>query len=205
MYEDFENTILIVDDVMSNRLTDRLIIQTHFPKLTIIDAASAGEALTLLKQHSIDLVLSDIIMPDMDGFELAQKMKVDFSHSDTSIIFLTASSESEELEKRGIEIGAVDFIQRPFHPNSLVNKIKLYLNLYKKNQALKKQMLTNTTSLDLINRYVIISRSDLKGVITEVTDAFCEISGYKREELLGKLHNVVRHPDMPKSLFKALW
>ena len=205
MYKDFENTILIVDDIMTNRLTDQAIIKTHFPKLTLYEAASANEALTLLKKHSIDLVLSDIIMPDMDGFELAQKMKVHLNDSDTSIIFLTASSESEELAKRGIEVGAVDFIQRPYDPNTLVNRIKLYLNLHKKNQELHKQILANEMGLDLINRYVIVSETDLKGIITRVTDAFCEISGYQREELLGKPHSIVRHEDMPKATFEELW
>ena len=205
MYEDFENTILIVDDITTNRLTDRAVIQTHFPKLMIYEAANAKEALQVMQSHPIDLVLSDIIMPDMDGFELAQKIQDQFSDLETSIIFLTASSESKELEQRGIEIGAVDFIQRPYDTNSFVNKIKLYLNLYKKNQELHKQILTNVTSLDIINRYVIMSRTDLKGVITEVTEAFCDISGYTQEELLGKPHNIVRHPDMPKSVFKELW
>lgn len=52
---------------------------------------------------------------------------------------------------------------------------------------------------------LIISRTDLRGVITYVNDTFAEISGYKPEELIGKPHNIIRHPDMPKSVFKDLW
>ncbi len=52
---------------------------------------------------------------------------------------------------------------------------------------------------------LIISRTDLKGVITYANDTFSEISGYKAEELMGKSHNIVRHPDMPKSVFADLW
>ncbi len=52
---------------------------------------------------------------------------------------------------------------------------------------------------------VIISRTDLSGVITYVNDTFAEISGYDADELIGKPHNILRHPDMPKSLFKELW
>jgi PAS domain S-box-containing protein len=51
----------------------------------------------------------------------------------------------------------------------------------------------------------IISRTDLKGIITYANEAFAEMSGYKVEELVGKPHNIVRHPDMPKSVFKELW
>ncbi len=52
---------------------------------------------------------------------------------------------------------------------------------------------------------LIISRTDLNGVITFANDVFCEISGYDESEILGKSHNIVRHPDMPKSVFKDLW
>ena len=52
---------------------------------------------------------------------------------------------------------------------------------------------------------LIVSRTDLNGIITYVNDTFAEISGYKESELVGKSHNIVRHPDMPKSIFKNLW
>jgi PAS domain S-box-containing protein len=57
----------------------------------------------------------------------------------------------------------------------------------------------------LIDKYIISSTTDLKGKIIDVSDAFCNISGYTREELIGKPHNIIRHPDMPKSAFKDLW
>ena len=52
---------------------------------------------------------------------------------------------------------------------------------------------------------LIVSRTDLKGIITYANDTFAEISGYEVDELIGKAHNIVRHPDMPKSIFKELW
>ena len=52
---------------------------------------------------------------------------------------------------------------------------------------------------------IIISRTDLKGIITYANHIFCEISGYDDHELIGKPHNIVRHPDMPKAVFKELW
>ena len=60
-------------------------------------------------------------------------------------------------------------------------------------------------SLDVINQNLIASKTDLKGIITEVSDKFCEISKYSREELIGKSHNIVRHPDMPVELYKDIW
>lgn len=60
-------------------------------------------------------------------------------------------------------------------------------------------------SLDIVSKYVIYSRTDLKGIITYASEAFCEVSGYSKEELLGKPHNIIRHPDMPKEAFKQMW
>jgi len=58
---------------------------------------------------------------------------------------------------------------------------------------------------NLLNTYVISSTTDLKGIITGVSQAFCKISGYEEDELIGKPHNMVRHPDIPKELFKSMW
>ena len=57
----------------------------------------------------------------------------------------------------------------------------------------------------LIDKYVIISSTDIQGNITAVSEAFCRISGYTKSELLGKSHNIVRHPDMPREAFRQLW
>jgi len=73
--------------------------------------------------------------------------------------------------------------------------IVMILRLHKNEKKLK----------NLLNTYVISSTTDLKGVITGVSQAFCNISGYSEEELIGKHHNMVRHPDIPKELFKAMW
>ena len=58
---------------------------------------------------------------------------------------------------------------------------------------------------DLTDKYIISSTTDLKGIITDVSEAFCDISQYEREELIGKPHNIIRHPDMPRDAFKDMW
>ncbi|MBP7769945.1 MAG: PAS domain-containing sensor histidine kinase [Aliarcobacter sp.] len=60
-------------------------------------------------------------------------------------------------------------------------------------------------SIDVVDKYVIMSRTDIKGTIIGVSTAFCKISGYEAYELIGKSHNIIRHPDMPKELFEDLW
>jgi len=60
-------------------------------------------------------------------------------------------------------------------------------------------------STDIIDKYVIMSRTDSKGIIQTVSNAFCDISGYTNDELIGQPHNIIRHPDMPKEIYKELW
>ena len=68
-----------------------------------------------------------------------------------------------------------------------------------------KQIENLKDSLGLIDKYIIISITDRRGIITDVSSAFCEISGYSKDELIGRPHNVVRHTDMPKSAFEKMW
>ncbi len=60
-------------------------------------------------------------------------------------------------------------------------------------------------NLDIISKYVIYSKTDSRGIITEVSDAFCEMTKYSREELIGKSHRILKHPDMPQNLYKEMW
>jgi len=76
-------------------------------------------------------------------------------------------------------------------------------------QDLQHQLININTTLrsyvDLVDEYIITSSTNLKGIITTVSEAFCTISGYTKDELVGKPHNIVRHPDVPSETFKELW
>ena len=83
--------------------------------------------------------------------------------------------------------------------NFLNEKVK------KKTHEIIKQKEYLKSILEIYDKNVIFSKTDLKGVITHVSEAFCKISGYTKDELLGQPHSIVRHPDMPKSTFKKIW
>ena len=85
------------------------------------------------------------------------------------------------------------------HENELkILNTNLEIKIDKKTQELQK-------SLHIMSKYIIYSRTNLKGIIIEASDAFCDISQYSKNELLGKPHNIIRHPDMPKEIFKEMW
>ncbi|MEA3512802.1 MAG: HD domain-containing protein [Campylobacterota bacterium] len=81
----------------------------------------------------------------------------------------------------------------------------LNIDVLKKTKEISKQKDDLNSLLNIYDKNVIFSSTDTKGIITDVSEAFCKISGYTKEELIGKNHNIIRHPDMTKEAFKYLW
>lgn len=86
--------------------------------------------------------------------------------------------------------------------NSLLN-LKSYIDSIKREAELKQREMD--TKMALINQMCIVSETDLRGYIVDINEKFCEVAQYTRDELIGKNHNIVRHPDMPKEAFKLMW
>ena len=117
--------ILVVDDNEDNRyvLTERLKREGY----ECIDVAENGqEALDKLRSKNFDLVLLDIMMPEMDGYEVCKRLKADPRTRDIPVIFLTAKSEIED-ETHGLELGAVDYITKPISPPIVLARVKTHL------------------------------------------------------------------------------
>ncbi|MDO4592556.1 MAG: PAS domain S-box protein, partial [Comamonadaceae bacterium] len=70
---------------------------------------------------------------------------------------------------------------------------------------MKKNFPVTSQEIEVPEGISLVSKTDLKGILTYANNAFVEISGYEQEELLGKSHNIVRHPDMPEAVFKDMW
>lgn len=131
--------ILVVDDMKENLFLIEVILKNL--DVNLILAGSGLEALSKIKDVEIALALLDIRMPKMDGVELAEKIQNDNSKEKIPIIFITAYPKEEiELEKY-YESGAVYFIQKPFKKNILLSKVKVFMELYRQKQQLRKQKL----------------------------------------------------------------
>lgn len=112
--------ILLVDDVSTNLKCEGLLLKNKY-RLTMVK--SGREALDCLRTIIPDLVLLDIHMEEMDGYEVMRQMKENPETSDIPVIFLTADTD-EESEERGIALGAVDFIRKPYEPQVLLDSIE---------------------------------------------------------------------------------
>ena len=91
------------------------------------------------------------------------------------------------------------YLLKTIYAKELDNDVKIKTKMIQEQQNKLEKL------LDIYDKNVIFSRTDLRGIITHASSAFCKISGYTKDELLGQSHNIVRHPDMPKSIFKKIW
>jgi CheY-like chemotaxis protein len=123
--------ILVVDDEPTIvRLMEFILArQGH----EMIVAVNGEEALQKIKAHQPDLVLLDIMMPRIDGYEVAQKLRADPQTADLPIIMLSAKAQDEDI-RRGVEVGVDEYITKPFTPDHLVQVVSQHLSRIKKTE-----------------------------------------------------------------------
>src|SRR5688500_17485521 len=129
--------ILLVDDQANNLLALESILSETGENL--VTAQSGTQALRHLLHMDFAVILLDVQMPDLDGFETADLIRQRERSRDTPIIFLTALSRSEKNVFRGYELGAVDYLFKPFQAEVLRSKVNVFVELYRKTAALKRQ------------------------------------------------------------------
>lgn len=137
--------VLVVDDVLDNIQVAMNILKEESYQLSF--ATSGREALEMVNDNYFDLILLDIMMPNMDGFEVCTKIKALTQYQDVPIIFLTARSDIDSVTK-GFKTGAVDYITKPFHAEELLNRVKNHLELY----LSKRILIANNLKLDNKNQ-----------------------------------------------------
>ncbi|MCP4698165.1 MAG: response regulator [Gammaproteobacteria bacterium] len=122
----YKNTILIVDDNKNNLFTLHTLLSGHI-EARILEAESGRDALDTLMKNDVDLIILDVQMPEMDGFQTAGLIRSLRKTKHIPIVFLTAAYKSEEFRQKGFAIGAADYLTKPIDPPQLLNKIKVYL------------------------------------------------------------------------------
>jgi signal transduction histidine kinase len=129
--------ILVVDDNANNRFTLRALLR-NLPDCETLEADSGESALIQTIEHSIHLILLDVQMPVMDGFETARHLQMTERTRHIPIVFVTAVFKSEEFIQRGYGIGAVDYLTKPIDDNLLLNRVKLYQRVFSHQRELER-------------------------------------------------------------------
>ncbi len=193
----FDN-ILIVDDNTENlTLLSNLLKEEGF---NVFPADSGELALASLDERKPDLILLDIRMKGIDGFEVCRRIKQNRELVEIPIIFLTVASDiSDKLE--GFRLGAVDYVTKPFQKEELLARIKTHLNLYRYNMLFRENtaerliMSEERFRVSFENAALGMCMVGMYGDSQRVNKMFCSMLGYTEDELLSKKFNDITHPD----------
>jgi two-component system, sensor histidine kinase and response regulator len=161
-------TILLVDDRMENLLSlEQMLIADN---RTFLMASSGNEALKQVLRHDdIGLIMLDVQMPDMDGFEVARLLKANPRTRDISIIFVTAISKDEYYVLKGFEQGAVDYLSKPLDINVTRAKVNVFETLYFYQRELKKTLRDKEQINGQLERFMHVVAHDLKSPLSGIT------------------------------------
>jgi PAS domain S-box-containing protein len=191
MEPDKKTNILLVDDTPAKLLALESALLTLNQNL--VTASSGKEALRALLTQDFAVILLDVRMPEMDGFETAALIRQRQRSAQTPIIFETAFERGEIAEVRGYSLGAVDYIYAPIVPEILRAKVAVFVELNRQTEALRESDQRLRATFD--QAAVGIAHTGLDGRWLLVNRGFCEIVGHTREKLLGRLCRDLTHLD----------
>ena len=179
--QEFRPSILIVDDRKENLLATEKVLRPL--QANIFKASSGNEALSLLLRHRFAVVLLDVQMPEMDGFETAMLMQEHESMRGVPIIFVTAISKEEKYASQAAELGAVDYIFKPINSDILKSKVKVYLDLYVQREQILKLNATLQQSNEELERFAYICSHDMQEPVRMMNS----YAGLLEEKCVGSL------------------
>ncbi len=191
--------LLYVEDDQSVREVAITLFKIFFKKIII--AVDGKDGFEKFQNNHIDLIITDINMPNLNGIEMISKIReID---ADIPILIISANDESYYFMD-SIKLGVDGYLLKPINSKQFLSLIYKIGKKIKLSQELQENLFLYKQYQKAIDYSSIVSKTDLDGNITYVNEAFCRISGYAKEELLGQSHNIVRG-SMNPSVFKELW
>jgi PAS domain S-box-containing protein len=192
--------LLYVEDNRDARIKTNLLLKEFFKDITI--GVDGEDGLDKFRNNDIDIIITDISMPKLNGLTMATKIKA--THPDIPIIILSANNESDYFLK-SIQLGIDGYLLKPIELNPLLSTLGKIVDVFKYKYEAKETLNLLLQYQTAVDNTLIVTKTDINGNITYANDKFCEISQYSKEELIGKNHNIVRHPDNPSSIYYELW
>jgi two-component system, cell cycle response regulator len=189
--------VLVVDDILANvKLLDARLTAEYFEVLT---AFSGEEALAVLRAERVDVVLLDVMMPGMDGFEVCRRIKASPKTTHVPVVMVTALDQTSD-KVQGLEAGADDFITKPVDDIALVTRVKNLARLKTLNDEMMLRMATGAQIGALPGSSLTWPKTESGGRILLVEDN--ERLARLVVSVLGKLHQVDVEPDLPAALVR---
>ncbi len=192
--------LLYVEDNKEARESTQLILEEFFSSVVV--AVNGEDGYEKFQENDIDLIITDINMPKINGLEMIKKVReID---KEVSILVLSAYNESGFFME-SIKLGVEGYLLKPIDMDQFLGVLEKAIQKIQLTNQLKNQTQLLSQYQEATDHSSIVSKTDTKGIITYANDEFVKISRYSKEELLGKNHNIIRHPDNPKSIFEDLW
>lgn len=203
-----KTALLIVDDEPINlQMAAECLVNDY----AIFVAKSGSDALTLLQHQSVELILLDIGMPEMDGFATAEAIAALPHCASIPIIYLTADN-SEETISKAFDTGAADYIVKPFKRKELLARVKNRLETERLKQEQYQLVQRNNHLLELIKSHVAYLKTDINGIITEVSPSFCRLFHSHQQVIelcnryfVGNNVNMLKTGSTPQEHYFQLW
>jgi PAS domain S-box-containing protein len=204
--------ILYVDSAENKRQQLLLLLRENFNRILVADNYNSAIDIYRAEKETLDIVITDLdIYSDSDeadglsienGLHLIQTIR---NSNKTIPLIVMANYRDVNLIIESFDLGINKYLIKPIDENTLVETIDSIHKYTVIDRDLKIQEDLLSQYKLAIDKSTIVSKTDKRGIITYANDRFCEISGYSRGELIGKAHNLVRHPDTPSETFKDLW
>jgi two-component system sensor histidine kinase/response regulator len=165
-------TILIVDDKPANIYALETLLDK--PDRTFLNATNGNDALKLALNNDIDLIILDVQMPEMDGFEVAQILKLNKKTKDIPIIFASAEKKERQSVMKGFEEGAVDYLSKPLDPELTTAKVSVLLKI----QLQKKELIEKNQSLEKADAQIKQLNADLQKNLFQLEEVNKELESF---------------------------
>ena len=193
-------SLLYVEDDENTREELEYFLQNKVKNLYV--AKNGQEGFDLFEKHQPDLIITDIQMPVMTGTKMIKLIKQ--INSTIPIVIITAFNDTDYLFE-AIKLNVTNYLTKPlnlFALSEVLANIAKNINLENENKEIYNSL---KQYKDIVDERSIISKTDINGIITYINEPFEKISGYKKEELLGKPHSIITHPAINKNIFKKMW
>ncbi|MDD5265925.1 MAG: EAL domain-containing protein [Methylococcales bacterium] len=195
--------ILIVDDNPNNRLAIRTILKGVDAELH--EAGNGFDALTMAIENDYALILLDVQMPEMDGYEVCEQLRADARTADTPVIFLTAAYKENNDKMRGYTVGATDYLTKPLDDIILKAKVQVFLRLYWQYQQLQEHVAALKLAALVFEAQQGIVITDANNIIIRVNKNFTTVTGYSSEEAIGKNPSFLKSGRHDTDFYRGLW
>ncbi len=203
--------ILAIDDKKDNLVTLAALLKNLMPRCEMITAQSGMEGIAKARAELPDVILLDVKMPDMDGFETCRRLKSDVSTKHIPVIMITAIRSDPQSRIKGLEIGADAFLSKPIDEAELVSQVKVALRIMKAEDALRaernsleKKVQERTATLRqseekyqklVENISDVIFEIDSQGLVTYASPIVKDTLGYDQGDVIGKNFIDFVHPE----------